>query len=375
MKLGIENGRGHRQLVPYDMTPQDFAIMQDLGEGEARRVTRPLHGFTLVELLVVITIIGLLIALLLPAVQAAREAARRMQCQNNLKQVALAILNYESAHKMLPAGGIRMPSSSAYQIGVAWWMRILPFVENATTADQWDYSKGGWTDNPSMDLLKNQHFSYISCPSSTLPNTVLTGVIDGAGYTQNVQGATYVGISGAADGNASNIYSATSATAGVVPGWISNGGTLILDRFIQLADITDGASNTMIVGEQSDWLSPIPAPPSSPGSMVPCYVGDCRADCGGGFQYGPGLTSWGNVGKRTPNLTCVYHPVNFKTTTGYGILGNCGTNTPLQAAHPSGVNVAFVDGSVQFLSASLDITTLRNLATRNDGQVVSGSAY
>lgn len=330
-------------------------------------------AFTLVELLVVITIIGILIALLLPAVQAAREAARRMQCQNNLKQVALAILNFESANNTLPAGGTRMKSNQ-YPIGVAWWVRILPYVENVI-GDQWDYSKGGWVDNPSIELLKDQKLSYIYCPSSTLPANVLTGTIDGAGYTQNVPGATYAGISGAADGNSSNIYSATSVTAGVVPGWTSTGGALILDRCIQLADITDGASNTIIVGEQSDWFSPIPETPPSPSNSVRCYYGDCRADCGGGIQYGPGPAAWGDVGKRTPNLTCVYYPVNYKTPSTFGILGNCGPNTPIQAAHPGGANVAVVDGSVQFLSESIEMSTLRNLATRNDGEVISGQEW
>ena len=97
---------------------------------------RPAAGFTLVELLVVITIIGILIALLLPAVQAAREAARRMQCSNNLKQVGLAILNYESSYSVLPPGGLRLSSRAAY--GSSWWVRILPYIEAGNVLDRYD---------------------------------------------------------------------------------------------------------------------------------------------------------------------------------------------------------------------------------------------
>jgi prepilin-type processing-associated H-X9-DG protein len=88
------------------------------------------------------------------------------------------------------------------------------------------------------------------------------------------------------------------------------------------------------------------------------------------------LTSGGTRSdQRRFNLTCVFHPINFKTATGYGVGGNCGPNTPLQSVHPSGANVAMADGSVQNLAESLDITVLRNLATRNDGKAISNPAF
>src|SRR3954449_8651134 len=97
-------------------------------------VRPPRHGFTLVELLVVIAIIGVLVALLLPAVQAARESARRMQCQNNLKQIGLALLNYESSHKALPAGYLSDIDASGNDTGPGWgWAAlILPQMEETT---------------------------------------------------------------------------------------------------------------------------------------------------------------------------------------------------------------------------------------------------
>ena len=156
-------------------------------------------AFSLVELLVVITIIGILIALFLPAVQAAREAARRMQCENNLKQIGLGLLNYESDNGMFPPGGLPTGGNSG-SYGTSWWMRIFPYVELANVSDRYSYAIGGWMGyvgpNPNRDLLQNQRFSLIYCPSSTLPPLVLTVAGNG---NANIQSATYAGISGAAD--------------------------------------------------------------------------------------------------------------------------------------------------------------------------------
>ena len=212
-------------------------------------------AFTLVELLVVITIIGILIALLLPAVQAAREAARSMQCQNNLKQVSLAMLNYESGNGMLPPGGLIL--SSTY--GMSWWVRVLPYLEAENVLAGIDYPQGGWlaVNTKLADVLRDQQFPFMYCPSSTLPRKVLAGAATGQiGYDQNVQCATYVGISGAADGNTPNKYSARIVDTLTVPGWASTGGVLIERQGVSIAEITDGTSNTLAIGEQSDWFEP-----------------------------------------------------------------------------------------------------------------------
>src|SRR5664280_2834655 len=102
-------------------------------------------AFTLVELLVVITIIGILISLLLPAVQAAREAARRLQCQNNLKQIGLALLSYESSNDMFPPGGL---AGSGSTNGYSWWVRILPYVEQGNIFSQLNWQTGWLPSNP-----------------------------------------------------------------------------------------------------------------------------------------------------------------------------------------------------------------------------------
>jgi prepilin-type N-terminal cleavage/methylation domain-containing protein/prepilin-type processing-associated H-X9-DG protein len=331
----------------------------------------PLHGFTLVELLVVITIIGILIALLLPAVQAAREAARRMQCSNNLKQVALALFNYESGHGTMPAGGMLL--SSTY--GMSWWMRVLPYLESENVVAGIDYSKGGYTgvNTKLADVLRHMQFPFMYCPSSNLPREV--GCPE-AGPPVNfyVQAATYTGISGAADGNATNPYSARIVDTLTTNSWASTGGVLIMGRGIPIAEITDGTSNTLVIGEQSDFLTPAgPVPSTWIPSSTPCEFGDCRSDCGHGFPMGPYPTMWPYEPQF--NVTCVYHPINFKSTTGYGIKNNCGSNSPIQSVHPGVANVAFADGSVHTLSESLNMTILRCLATRNDGQPVSGADY
>jgi prepilin-type N-terminal cleavage/methylation domain-containing protein/prepilin-type processing-associated H-X9-DG protein len=329
-------------------------------------------GFTLVELLVVITIIGILIALLLPAVQAAREAARRMQCQNNCKQVGLALLNYEALNSAFPYGGLAIKTAPLY--GLSFWVRILPFVEGANVYDKVDFSKTGCAYESSVsDLLQtlsNVDFPYMYCPSSTLPRKALENY---AAPGTNVQSPTYAGISGAADpataGVPGNRYSATYGDIyyGMGYGWISTGGVLIVNRAIPIAEITDGTSNTIALGEQSDWLGP------ATGAGWPCdNTGDCRADERLGFTMGP---AGGSIDLRNFNLTCVVYRVGHKDNTSTGVKGCCGTNTPIQSVHPGGANVAFADGSVQFLSESTDLPVLRNLATRNDGQVIPGNTW
>ena len=156
----------------------------------------PRRGFTLVELLVVMAIIGLLVALLLPAVQSAREAARRGQCQNNLSQIGLAMLNYEFAVKCFPPGGL-INTSKDY--GHSWWIRIMPYVEEEYVASDFDEKSSvtGWVGTGgnewNRDLLREQAFAFMRCPSTTLPKYVLTADDQ---LDANVISANYAGVSG-----------------------------------------------------------------------------------------------------------------------------------------------------------------------------------
>lgn len=309
-------------------------------------------AFTLVELLVVIAIIGILIALLLPAVQSARESARRTQCVNNLKQIGLGIWNYESAHRVLPPGGW---ATQAGGYGFSWWVRIMPFMEAGNIVDELDHKSniigwvGGnaWSGNVfNRDKLRRKEFSFMFCPSSPLPKWVLTSPTHGEAFTMS---ATYSGNSGATD----HLSAKNKSTSGGAAGRISEGGALIMNKLVRVGDILDGTSHTLAVVEQSDFCR------NAGGTKL-----DCRSDCGHGFPMGPGNDGW----ERAFNTTCVIHRINQKSSTALGVLGNCGPNTPMQSIHSGGALGAFCDGSVRFLRENLEIQVLYDLANRDDGR-------
>jgi len=315
-------------------------------------------AFTLVELLVVIAIIGILVGLLLPAVQAAREAARRSQCTNHLKQIGLAVLNYENANRMLPPGGLLPINDGRNGHGHSWWMRILPYIEQQGVYSQLDVRSWttGWlgpdtfsnANKHNRGVLRFVQFSFMLCPSSTLNELVMVGSNpDNA----NVMSPTYTGISG----STRHPSARDKLPGGGVSGRISFGGALLRSQGVRIRDITDGTSNTLLAGEQSDW----------------CYVvggtrQDCRSDCGHGFPMGPEHYNW----DRAFNLTTVIHRLNEKSWTALGVQGNCGPNRPIQSIHPGGAHVVRCDGSVHFLRESIDIYTLYDLADRDDGHLL-----
>jgi prepilin-type N-terminal cleavage/methylation domain-containing protein len=312
-------------------------------------------GFTLVELLVVIAIIGILIALLLPAVQAARESARRMQCTNNLKQIGLALHNYHTAQGSFPYGGLRPPNAPA--CGYSWWIRILPMIEQNAIYKEFDHTGadyGGTTGYPgytegtgnehNAELLDGVKFAFMLCPSSPLEALTPTSV--------NPKGrprANYTGVSGG------ETHMSTRDKAKGVPGRISTGGVLPRDMLIRIADIRDGSSNTLAVVEQSDWCT------NASGKRV-----DCRSDCNHCVAMGPCRQSH----DRDFNITTILHPINEKSIDAYGVPGNCGPNRPFQSAHSGGAMGLLADGSARFFSESLQIQLLYNLANRDDGNVI-----
>ncbi|MEA1950515.1 MAG: DUF1559 domain-containing protein [Planctomycetota bacterium] len=304
---------------------------------------RKRKGFTLVELLVVIAIIGILIALLLPAVQAAREAARRMQCSNNLKQVGLALQNYHSGHEVFPYGAHDLGPKVTNVIGHSWWPRIFPFLEQDPTA-KYDYHANWIATSPhNQGLVGDQVYNFMQCPSSNLPRMSSFGSF-------SIQCPMYVGIAGAVDHSSSK----AAGHQGSI-GDISAGGVLLYKDHVGIRDISDGTSNTMMVGEQSDWCR------DAAGTTV-----NCRSDCGHGFTTGVRDLGWD---QRTFNLTTVRHPINEKSSTALGVLVNCGTNHAIQSAHSGGAQVLLADGSVQFLADETELKLLYNLANRNDGNV------
>ena len=230
---------------------------------KARRVW---HGFTLVELLVVIAIIGILVALLLPAVQAAREAARRMQCTNNLKQMGIALHNYHDTYKVFPYGSYNLreawPSS-----GSNWRVLIMPFIELGTVHEKLNFSSnpavhfmaGGAAGAAALngnDVLKNLDVPGYRCPSSTIKPFDIAPGSNNSGIALNVH---YVGNQGAArpvpglDPNA--------GTADCGHGWSCNNGMLCPNQTFSMGECKDGTSNTFIVEEQSGLVGDTVANP------------------------------------------------------------------------------------------------------------------
>ena len=325
-------------------------------------------GFTLVELLVVIAIIGILIGMLLPAVQQVREAARRSACQNNMRQGALALINYESAHGAFPAGN-SFPDNpndpNDLRFGNSFWVLALSFLEQGNLADQYVVEAGGWTGsspgNVNRETLRGNLLPWLRCPSTDLPefpidNTSTPALAAGTvNSDMRATGASpcYVGIAGSINPNSPTIGTGSEG------GTVSTSGVLIRDDAIGFEDIFDGSANTLLLGEQSDFLIN-----DVDGSMV-----DVRSDGNHGFTIGTKPTN-----NRIFNLTVLGHLINNKdfidvSATGGG--GNLGPNRPLLSTHPGGVNVALADGSVQFFADSLDIQVLYNLADREDGNVTN----
>lgn len=223
-------------------------------------------GFTLVELLVVIAIIGVLVALLLPAVQAAREAARRSQCMNNLRQVGLAALNFEQVHQALPAGSTTLRSSIGGPYLSTWSVDILPFMEQQNVYDLWDPEQG--FSRPQNQQLRETFMDVYQCPSDTELN-LLAEPESGPGNNREWAPGSYRAMSGHSPGingdhywdnpeAASESYEtdmplklrgamyavATKPSAGA-------GRRIGKRKFVptKMAQITDGTSNTFLVGE------------------------------------------------------------------------------------------------------------------------------
>lgn len=336
-------------------------------------------AFTLVELLVVIAIIGVLIALLLPAVQQAREAARRMQCSNNLKQLGLALHNYHDTNGAFPmvsyVDNTNRPAS--------WLVRIWPFIEQSAAYDQCTF-QSDWTGigfDRNWRVTTNVVVDSLNCPSNPM-DRFLTQTSssatqnDGAPAEVRYQRADYVGVGGG--------YNMTGATASHWYGYHGmndyNGIFVALDsRNTQTAsfrDITDGTSNTLAVGEQSNFIRSLN---TSTGEVT---FHDSReyGHRGGAWSGGGGHNGNGSWYGNWEGHSSIRVGINYAHTSGYnnplgtgndpGKGGRSGHHTIFTSAHPGGALFVLGDGSTRFVSENITLDTLRNLANRADGKVL-----
>lgn len=317
------------------------------------------RGFTLIELLVVIAIIAILIGLLLPAVQKVREAAARMSCQNNLKQLGLALHNYHDAKGSFPAGG---EGSSLGGHGLSWMVYILPYIEQGNIYNRMDFKgvSGNNQEHTGIFYLNTinggaangARISTFICPSTTFDALMATA----GPCPQGVVRPTYVGIAGSVDHQTAVDYGANQQHS--PSGIVSRGGVLPLlgaNQGRKLQAISDGTSNTMMVSEQSDWCV------NSAGQKL-----DGRSDHGHTFLMG------GVEGdRRTWNVTTLRYGINVRTWENVGVGDQFyGQNKPLVSPHSGGVNAVLGDGSVRFIRNSIDLQTLFNLGNKDDGKTL-----
>ena len=295
---------------------------------------------TLVELLVVIAIIGVLVGLLLPAVQSARESARRMTCSNHLKQIGLAMHHHHDTYGVFPPGYAQspftVPQGNVVQGGHGTFPFLLPFLEQQPLAERYRWDKRA--QGPENQPVVTTQLKVVQCPSAE-PNRWVTIVEDPQNYKYGGKGAC---------GDYAGILEIDPALAdlGLVDKVSCYEGILSHNFLARLADITDGASQTIMLtecaGRPKQWRKGRPGDTYISGGVW----------ASGTLMFGQGSTPDG-MAKLGP---CAI---------------NCTNDREVYSFHPGGANAVFADGSVQFLQATLDIRSFARLATRAGGEVAT----
>lgn len=314
-------------------------------------------GFTLVELLVVIAIIGVLVGLLLPAVQAAREAARRMQCSNNFKQVTLATHNYHDTHRKFPTGQIVTIGTAEIGWGWGWSAFLLPYIEQSGVYNQLDFRLS--MPNPvNIQLVRNRLPTFI-CPSATkIPATGVPSAQNGPFNIVNpgIAPSSYVGNAGAFSNPDSPFVPVAAADVA------KRNGTLMRYNTIAIGEVTDGTSNTVMMGETIHydfWVT-------GNGSGWDPKTYGCSRGTDARFAA---VLALARIGEQRLNP-----PFNA---------ANAVLREAFASYHTGGANFSMCDGSVRFISDSINHTgtpypqvatqgmgTYQKLMSRNDGLVI-----
>jgi prepilin-type N-terminal cleavage/methylation domain-containing protein len=299
-------------------------------------------GFTLVELLVVIAIIGILVALLLPAVQAAREAARRMSCNNNLKQIGLGLHNYHDVHKMFPPGGITPGPCCGTPSYSTWTIMLLPFVEAQTLAEK--YNNNVYNEDPANKFVRESLVEVYNCPSDKHAGT-LGMPASGPGASLNYRHGSYRAMGGYSDGagwwdngdhvNLSLRWRGVFHTVGT--------GTLTSET---MSTILDGTSTTLAVGESTSHTNPAR-----------------------GTFWAYTYTSY-NCGNAVPEARTLI-PDYEKCVAINGAGGSNACKRGWGSFHPGVIQFTVCDGSVKLISTTIDMNVWVALATIDGGESVT----